>query len=51
VLLDRGVEAFALLGNLCQVHVDRAVTVGRGASGAGFRLAPLNPVLICWGRR
>ena len=47
VLLDRAVEAFALLGNMCQVHVDRAVSVG----DSGFRLAPLNPVLICWGRR
>lgn len=47
VLLDRAVEAFALLGNMCQVHVDRAVAVG----DSGFRLAPLNPVLICWGRR
>jgi precorrin-6Y C5,15-methyltransferase (decarboxylating) len=47
VLLDRAVEAFALLGSMCQIHVDRAVAVG----GSGFRLAPLNPVLICWGRR
>jgi precorrin-6Y C5,15-methyltransferase (decarboxylating) len=47
VLLDRAVEAFTVLGNMCQVHVDRAVAVG----DAGFRLAPLNPVLICWGRR
>ncbi len=47
VLLDRAVDAFAVLGNLCQVHVDRAVAVG----DAGFRLAPVNPVLICWGRR
>jgi precorrin-6Y C5,15-methyltransferase (decarboxylating) len=47
VLLDRAVEAFRVLGNMCQVHVDRAVAVG----SAGFRLAPLNPVLICWGRR
>jgi precorrin-6Y C5,15-methyltransferase (decarboxylating) len=51
VLLDRAVEAFALLGSMCQVHVDRAVAVGRGAPGAGFRLAPLNPVFLCWGRR
>jgi precorrin-6Y C5,15-methyltransferase (decarboxylating) len=47
VLLDRAVEAFAVLGSMCQVHVDRAVAVG----DAGFRLTPLNPVLICWGRR
>jgi precorrin-6Y C5,15-methyltransferase (decarboxylating) len=47
VLFDRAVEAFVLLGSMCQVHVDRAVAVGN----AGFRLAPLNPVLICWGRR
>ena len=47
VLLDRAVEAFSVLGNMCQVHVDRAVAVG----DTGFRLAPLNPVLICWGRR
>jgi precorrin-6B C5,15-methyltransferase / cobalt-precorrin-6B C5,C15-methyltransferase len=51
VLLDRAVEAFAVLGNMCQIHVDRAVAVGRGGPGSGFRLAPLNPVLICWGRR
>ena len=46
-VLDRAVQAMKLLGNLTQLHVDRAVAVG----DAGMRLSPNNPVFVCWGRR
>ena len=47
VLLDRAVCAKGLLGEMVQVHIDRAVTI----SGVGMRLEPSNPVFVCWGRR
>ncbi len=47
VLMDRAVVAHQLLGQMVQVHVDRAVAIG----GVGIRLEPSNPVFICWGAR
>ena len=47
VVLDRAVAAFALLGSMVQLHVDRCVPVG----AAGVRLEPLNPVFVCWGEK
>jgi precorrin-6Y C5,15-methyltransferase (decarboxylating) len=44
-LLDRAVAAHERLGNMAQVSVARAVPVG----GIGVRLAPENPVFVCWG--
>jgi len=44
-LLDRAVAAHERLGNMAQVSVARAVRVG----GLGARLAPENPVFVCWG--
>jgi precorrin-6B C5,15-methyltransferase / cobalt-precorrin-6B C5,C15-methyltransferase len=45
VVLDHALAAFALLGSMVQVHVDRCVPIG----DAGVRLEPLNPVFVCWG--
>jgi precorrin-6Y C5,15-methyltransferase (decarboxylating) len=47
VVLDRAVTAMELLGEMIQVHIDRAVRAG----DAGMRLEPTNPVFVCWGRR
>jgi precorrin-6Y C5,15-methyltransferase (decarboxylating) len=47
VVLDRAVGAAALLGDMVQLHVDRAVPIG----GVGLRLEPTNPTFVCWGRR
>jgi precorrin-6Y C5,15-methyltransferase (decarboxylating) len=47
VVLDRAVRAMELLGDMIQLHVDRAVAIG----GIGMRLEPTNPTFVCWGRR
>jgi hypothetical protein len=47
VVLDRAVRAAELLGDMVQLHVDRAVPIGR----VGLRLEPTNPTFVCWGRR
>jgi precorrin-6Y C5,15-methyltransferase (decarboxylating) len=47
VVLDRAVRAQQLLGDMVQLHVDRAVPIG----GVGVRLQPINPTFVCWGRR
>lgn len=47
VVLDRAVRAMDLLGDMIQLHVDRAVAIG----GVGMRLEPTNPTFVCWGRR
>jgi precorrin-6Y C5,15-methyltransferase (decarboxylating) len=47
VVLERAVAAHALLGEMTQLRVDRAVPIG----AVGTRLEPGNPVFICWGRR
>jgi precorrin-6Y C5,15-methyltransferase (decarboxylating) len=47
VLLDRAVAALGLLGELVQIHVDRAVPVGE----VGVRLEPTNPVFVARGVR
>jgi precorrin-6Y C5,15-methyltransferase (decarboxylating) len=47
VVLDRAVRTMELLGDMVQLHVDRAVTIG----GVGMRLEPTNPTFVCWGRR
>jgi precorrin-6B C5,15-methyltransferase / cobalt-precorrin-6B C5,C15-methyltransferase len=44
-LVDRAVAAHDRLGNLVQLSVSRAATIGT----LGFRLAPENPVFIAWG--
>lgn len=44
-VLEHAIAAHALLGEMVQVRVDRAVPVG----SAGTRLDPLNPVFVCWG--
>lgn len=47
VVLDRAVRAMDLLGDMIQLHVDRAVAIG----GIGMRFEPANPTFVCWGRR
>lgn len=47
VLLDRAVAAMDLLGDLVQVHIDRAVPIG----DLGMRLEPTNPTFVAWGHR
>lgn len=47
VVLDRAVRAMELLGDMIQLHVDRAVAIG----GIGMRLEPTNPTFVCWGQR
>lgn len=47
VVLDRAVRAMELLGDMIQLHIDRAVPIG----GVGMRLEPTNPTFVCWGRR
>jgi precorrin-6B C5,15-methyltransferase / cobalt-precorrin-6B C5,C15-methyltransferase len=47
VVLEHAVAYHRLLGDMVQLHVDRAVPIGN----AGVRLRPLNPVFISWGRR
>jgi precorrin-6Y C5,15-methyltransferase (decarboxylating) len=47
VVLDRAATAYELLGEMVQVHVDRAVPIGR----AGVRLEPTNPVFVCSGAK
>lgn len=47
VVLDRAVAAMGLLGDMVQVHIDRAVPIG----DLGMRLEPTNPTFVCWGRR
>jgi precorrin-6Y C5,15-methyltransferase (decarboxylating) len=44
-LVGRAVAAHERLGNLVQLSVSRAAPLG----GLGFRLAPENPVFVCWG--
>lgn len=44
-VLEHAMVAHALLGEMIQVRVDRAVPIG----SAGTRLDPLNPVFVCWG--
>jgi precorrin-6Y C5,15-methyltransferase (decarboxylating) len=47
VVLDRAVAALGLLGDMIQVHIDRAVPIG----GVGMRLEPTNPVFVCSGTK
>lgn len=47
VVLEHAVECRRLLGEMIQLHVDRAVPIG----ASGVRLQPLNPVFISWGTR
>lgn len=47
VVLDRAVAALGILGEMVQLHVDRAVPIG----SVGVRLEPTNPTFVCWGRR
>jgi precorrin-6Y C5,15-methyltransferase (decarboxylating) len=44
-IVDRAVEAQRRLGHLVQLDVSRAVPV----ADLGIRLAPENPVFVCWG--
>lgn len=46
-VLEHAVRASALLSEMVQIHVDRAVPAG----GAGLRLEPANPVFVCRGYR
>jgi precorrin-6Y C5,15-methyltransferase (decarboxylating) len=44
-IVDRAVEAHRRLGHLVQLDVSRGVPV----ADLGIRLAPENPVFVCWG--
>jgi hypothetical protein len=46
-VMEHAVAARALLGEMVQLRIDRAVPIG----DLGVRLAPLNPVFVCWGSR
>jgi hypothetical protein len=44
-VVERAVAARDRLGSMVQLSVARAVPIG----GLGVRLAPENPVFVCWG--